>query len=279
LSVTVLYQLAELYESENRPQLALETLQEVINRFARSELVPSAYLRRAEIFARQGHWNAVLAEAQQALAVANNDVVKSDALYEMAKAQQELKLYPAAAESYRRLVREYPRSRFVGASLRGMAQSLSEAGRKAEAKQAWQALAERAPKDSTAADAYVEMGMLWQGDGEHRKAIELFNKAVSQGSPEVAAQAQYEIGRSYTLLKDYEKGTIELMKVAYLYPQQQRWVQRSLFQAAANYEQEQKWQEALAIYQKIVKEVPQSEPRERAVQKIEQLKKKLGQGA
>ena len=69
------------------------------------------------------------------------------------------------------------------------------------------------------------------------------------------------------------------MKVAYLYPQQQRWVQRSLFQAAANYEQEQKWQEALAIYQKIVKEVAQAESREQATQKIEQLKKKIGSGA
>jgi cytochrome c-type biogenesis protein CcmH/NrfG len=56
-------------------------------------------------------------------------------------------------------------------------------------------------------------------------------------------------------------------------------VQRSLFQAATNYEQEQKWQEALAIYQKIVKEMPQSESREQAAQKIEQMKKKLGSGA
>lgn len=69
------------------------------------------------------------------------------------------------------------------------------------------------------------------------------------------------------------------MKVAYLYPQQQHWVQRALFQAAVNYEQEQKWQEALAVYQKIVKEVAQAESREQAAQKIEQLKKKIGSGA
>jgi hypothetical protein len=50
-------------------------------------------------------------------------------------------------------------------------------------------------------------------------------------------------------------------------------------QAAANYEQEQKWQEALAIYQKIVKEGAQAESREQATQKIEQLKKKIGSGA
>jgi TolA-binding protein len=278
LSVTVLYQLAELYEAENRPQLALDTLQEVINRFRQSELVESAYLRRAEIFARQGNWNAVLAEAQQALAVAKNDVVKSDALYEMAKAQQELQLYPAAAESYRRLVREYPKSRFVAAGLRGMAQALTQAGRKAEAKQVWQDLLERASRDASAAEVRVELGVLLQGEGEHRQAIEQFSKAISQGNPEIAARAQYEIGHSYTLLKNYQQGAVELLKVAYLYPQQQRWVQRSLFQAATNYEQEQKWQDALAIYQKIVKEMPQSESREQAAQKVEQMKKKLGSG-
>ena len=113
LSVTVLYQLAELYEAENRSQLALDTLQEVITRFGQSELVESAHLRRAEIFARQGNWQASLTEAQQALTMAKSDVVKSDALYTMAQAQQELKLYPAAAESYRRLIQNYPKSRFV----------------------------------------------------------------------------------------------------------------------------------------------------------------------
>jgi tol-pal system protein YbgF len=279
LSMTVLYQLAELYESENRPQLALDTLQEVINRFGQSEFVESAYLRRAEIFARQGNWNAALAEAEQALTMAKSDVVKGDALYEMAKAQHELKMYAAAAESYRRLAREFPKSRFAAASRRGTAQALSQAGRKAEAKQAWQEVLARAPKDASSAEAYVEIGVLLQGEGEHRQAIAQFHKAVGQGSPDVAARAQYEIGRTYTLLKDYQQGTVELMKVAYLYPQQQRWVQRSLFQAAANYEQEQKWQEAMAVYQKIVKDVPQSDSREQAAQKIEQLKKKLGSGA
>ena len=279
LSVTVLYQLAELYEAENRSQLALDTLREVITRFSQSELVESAHLRRAEIFARQGDWQASLTEAQQALAIAKSDVVKSDALYTMAHAQQELKLYPAAVESYRRLVQGYPKSRFVAASLRGLAQSLTQAGHKAEAKQVWQDLLQRASKDASVAEVSVELGLLLQSEGEHRKALEQFGRAVTQGNPEVAARAQYEIGRTYTLLKDYQQGTVELMKVAYLYPQQQRWVQRSLFQAAANYEQEQKWQEALAVYQKIVKEVAQAESREQAAQKIEQLKKKIGSGA
>ena len=177
LSVTVLYQLAELYEAENRPQLALDTLQEVITRFGQSELVESAHLRRAEIFARQGNWQASLTEAQQALAVAKSDVVKGDALYTMARAQQELKLYPAAAESYRRLVQDYPKSRFVAASLRGLAQSLTQAGRKAEAKQVWQDRLERAPKDASTADASVEIGSIAAG---RRRASE-GDRAVRQG--------------------------------------------------------------------------------------------------
>jgi TolA-binding protein len=279
LSGTVLYQLAELYEAENRSQMALDTLQEITTRFSQSELVESAHLRRAEIFARQGNWQASFAEAQQALAVAKNDVVKSDALFTMAQAQQELKLYPAAAESYRRLVHNYPKSRFVAASMRGLAQSLNQAGRQADAKQVWQDMLQRAPKDASMADVALELGLMLQSEGQHRKALEQFGRAVAQGNPEIAAHAQYEIGRSYTLLKDYQQGTVELMKVAYLYPQQQRWVQRALLQAAGNYEQEQKWQDALAIYQKIVKEVAQGESREQAAQKIEQLKKKIGSGA
>jgi tol-pal system protein YbgF len=279
LSVTVLYQLAELYEAENRSSLALETLQEVIMRFGQSELVETAYLRRAEILARQGNWQASLTEAQQSMAVAKSDVVKSDALFAVAQAQQQLKLYPAAVESYRRLLQEYPKSRLIAASQRGLAQSLTQAGRKAEARQVWQDMLQRASKDASVADASLEVGLLLQSEGEHRKAIEHFGKAVTQGSPEIAARAQYELGRTYTLLKDYQQATVELMKVAYLYPQQQRWVQRALFLAAGTYEQEQKWQEALAVYQKIVKEVAQAEPRDQAAQKIEEIKKKIGSGA
>ena len=51
LGATVLFQLAELYESENRPQLALDTLQDVVTRFGGSEQAESAHLRRADIFA------------------------------------------------------------------------------------------------------------------------------------------------------------------------------------------------------------------------------------
>jgi tetratricopeptide (TPR) repeat protein len=279
LSGTVLYQLAELLEAEKRPQAALETYQEVINRYGQGELADSAHLRRAEIFTGQGSWSAAVAEYQQALDVSHSDAAKIDALYGLAKAQHELKHYEAAAETYRRVAREFPTSRFAPASLRGMALALSQAGRKGQAKQAWQEVLEAAPKGASAAEAHVELGLLFQSDGEHRKAIEHFTQALAQSTPEIAARAQYEIGHTYTLLKNYQQGVLELLKVAYLYPQQTRWVQRALFQAAANYEQEQKWQEALAIYQKIAKEVAGPESREQASEKIEQLKKKLGSGA
>jgi tetratricopeptide (TPR) repeat protein len=220
-----------------------------------------------------------LAEYRQALRVAKSDAAKGDALYGMARAQQELKLYDAAADSYRRLAQEFPSSRFAAASLRSRARALTQAGRKQEAKQAWQELSERGPKEPGALEAQIELGLLWQQEGEYRKAIEHFGRAVTQGQPEVAARAQYEIGRSYTLLKDRQQGTLELLKVAYLYPEQKRWVQPALFQAAANYEQERKWGDALAVYQKIVKEIATREAREQASQKIEQLKKKMGSGA
>lgn len=279
LSVTVLYQLAEIFEAEKRPQLALDTYRQVIERFRQSELAEAAHLRRGEILAAQGNWRAALPEYQQALAAAKSDVVRIDALYGVARAQHELRHYDAAVEAYRQVALEFPSNRFTVASLRGLAQVYTQMGRTTEAKQTWQAVLSRAPKDAAAAEAHVELGLLLQGDGEHRRALDHFHQALSQGTPELAARAQYEIGRTYTAQQNYQQGTLELLKVAYLYPQQQRWVQRALFQAAANYEQEQKWQEALAIYQKIVNEVPGTEPRQQASQKIEQLKKKLNSGA
>ncbi|MBI3326135.1 MAG: tetratricopeptide repeat protein [Nitrospinae bacterium] len=279
LSVTVLYQIAELFEAEKRPQRALDTYQEVITRFGQGDLVEAAHLRRGEIFAGEGNWSAALTEYQQTLAKATSDAIQVDALYGIARSQHGLKLYGPAVETYRRVLTEFPGNRLVTASLQGMAQALLQAGHTAEAKRAWQELIERGPKDPAAVEAYVELGLLLQSDGEHQHAIEQFGRAVAQGPPEVAARAQYEIGRSHTLLKSYQQGALELLKVAYLYPQQQRWVQRALFQAAANYEQERKWEEALAIYRKIVKEVPGAEAREQASQKIEQLKKKLESGA
>jgi tetratricopeptide (TPR) repeat protein len=279
LSVTVLYQLAELFEGEKRPQLALDAYRQVIERFGQSDLVDSAHLRRGEIFAAQGNWGAALLEYQQASAVTKSDAVQVDALYGVARAQHELKRYDAAIDAYRRVALELPNNRFTVASLRGLAQVFTQTGRQAEARQTWETLLQRAPKDATAAEARVELGLLLQSDGQHRRALEQFTQALARATPEVAARAQYEIGRTYTAEKNYQQGTLELLKVAYLYPQQQRWVELALFQAAANYEQERKWQEAMAIYQKIVNEVSGAKPREQAAQKIEQLKKKLNSGA
>jgi len=279
LSVTVLYQVAEVFEADKRPQQALDTYQEVITRFGHSDLVEAAHLRRAELFAAQGNWGAALHDYQAAAGVARSDAAKVDALLGTAKAQYELKQYDAAAGTYRRVVSEFPASRYTAASLRGSARALTQAGRKAEAKQAWQELRDRAPKDPAAVEASLELGLLSQTEGDYHKAIEYFGRVLPQSQPEVAARAQYEIGRSYSLLKNYQQGALELLKVAYLYPEQKRWVQPALFQAAANYEQERKWEEALAIYQKILKEITTREAREQASQKMEQLKKKMSSGA
>jgi tetratricopeptide (TPR) repeat protein len=213
------------------------------------------------------------------LAVTKSDVVRVDALYGVAHAQHALKRYDAAIDAYRQVALELPDNRFTVASLRGLAQVFTQSGRQAEARQAWETLLQRAPKDATAAEARVELGLLLQSAGEHRRALEQFSQALARATPEVAARAQYEIGRTYTAEKNYQQGALELLKVAYLYPQQQRWVELALFEAAANYEQERKWQDALAIYQKIVNEVSGDKPREQATQKIEQLKKKLNSGA
>ena len=89
------------------------------------------------------------------------------------------------------------------------------------------------------------------GRKEYREAIGYYQRALEKSEGAVKAEIQFRIARCYQSQKNLDQAKIEYLKVAYLYPEHISWAVEAKIRAAYIFEQEEKWDEARTIYEKL----------------------------
>jgi len=122
-----------------------------------------------------------------------------------------------------------------------------------------------------------EVGMALKQAKEYDLAITAFEQALEQEEDRaVLAEAQYWIGECYQAQGDDHRAITEFMKVSYLYPEQAIWSTSAKYQAATILERLGQYQEAVRLYEMVVKEFQGSDMEAFAKQKLEAARQKLG---
>ena len=152
---------------------------------------------------------------------------------------------------------------------------LYSSGQKDKAVAYFQKVIASFPQDPCSFRSYLALGDISTEKNELAKAQEWFAKATQSPDKEVSARAHFKLADSYTRAAEYQKGIEEYLKVAYLYPEQKELSTEALIKAGQNYEQLQRWSEALSIYQRVVKEGKDPGKREIAQRKIAEIKERL----
>ena len=152
---------------------------------------------------------------------------------------------------------------------------LYSSGQKDKAVAYFQKVVVSFPQDIYSFKSYLELGKISSEEKQHVKAQELFAKAAAAPDKEVCAQAHFHLADSYTTTGEFQKGIEEYLKVAYLYPDQKGLSAEALLKAGQNYEQLQRWPEALSIYQRVIKEGKDPGRKELVKKKIAEIKERL----
>ena len=66
------------------------------------------------------------------------------------------------------------------------------------------------------------------------------------------AQIQFSIGDAYEVMNKPELAVEAYFKVPYLYEKDQLWVVKACLRIAKIYENQENWQKALSVYQKVI---------------------------
>ncbi len=103
-------------------------------------------------------------------------------------------------------------------------------------------------------DAWGQLAEIYKKNGEYEKAIMAYQSALS-ASPGLGewkdVALQFAIGDAYELLNKRDKALEEYLKISYLYPQETPWIVKAYLHVGRIFEDDEKWDEAKKIYQKI----------------------------
>lgn len=255
LSESVLLQMAEYFQVQNRPQEAIDTYTYMARAYADKALAAKARLRLGELYLSTGKPDQAIAVFEQILQNGQADDLKPDALYGQAQAYEALG-DPNAPQRYARVAEAYPESPLAARSLHQAGRLSQTNGAYAQALGYFERIVLSYPHDPLRYDSWLQWGVALLDLKQPERALEVLQEAQQTPDQHIAAQAQWQIGRAHTQAGALQQGTNAYLRVAYLYPNEKGLVSEALRQAARNYVSLGKCQEALTVYDKLLKQTP-----------------------
>ena len=132
---------------------------------------------------------------------------------------------------------------------------------------------QRFPASPAASEALFEQGWAQQTLGKTIEALALYQQVIGRApNEEVAARAQFQIGKLQFDQKQYSEASQSFVKVVYGYSFP-RWQAEAAFASAGVYEAQGKKKEALKAYQDLIRDYPQSDRMAPAKVRVEELGK------
>ncbi len=119
-------------------------------------------------------------------------------------------------------------------------------------------------------EALCEEAWAKQNLGKLDEAMALYAKVIASTDREVAARAQFMIGRIQFEQEDYRQAVASFFKVAYGYSYP-KWQAEATYEAARSFDRWGKRDEALRQYQELIAKYPRSAKTTLARQRVEEL--------
>lgn len=290
-----LYRLAVTYHNMKNYEASVATFRKLVEKYPTNARVTEARLRIGDYLLREGkdpvkaieEYNAVL--AADAKGSHAGRAVKG-----MALARYETKDYDAAAESFLRLITEFPAEPLneetyvwlgqrlydqkkwdqaaiaFGALLTAktdypnperirfkIAECSEAAGKLEEAVKLFEAAAAAAPQSTTAVDARFHIAKLYEGLNKPDEAFKLYEEAANTNTGELAARARFRLGELYEAKGDFPSAAKSYMCVVILFLFEEL-SPEALWRAGQCFEKAGSREQAKKAYDELLKDYGQS---------------------
>lgn len=267
------------YESGNTA-VALDALNNYLQRFGNGTYATNAYYYRAEIYGGRKDWTNALTNYEMVAQRAPNTFAEAAVLQAARINFFEVKNY-AQAEKY------YAQLKQLTANQQGRLEAMRGLLRSQYQQQKWQDAVDNAKellelKGSSADDkvlANMAIGKSAQMKGQYDVAISNFKSVVAQNKGALAAEARYEIANSWFLLNrlaDAEKAAFEVINKSGSYDW---WVTKAYILLGDIYLKQKDYFNAKATFQSVVENSLNAELKAEAQSKLDKVKEEEGRNS
>ncbi len=209
---------ARIFVESEELEKAQDKLNELVNNFPNSSVVPMARFEIGNIFfAQEKYQDAINSFRNICQDSTANEELLHDAMGRLISAYENAGQYDGALDIARRFITKYP-------------------------------------DDSTLMDMKIKVGVLYEELKYFDQALLTFQNLAEEANRDYQAELHYYIGAIYNDKSDYADAILEFLKVPYLVSinAEVDWAAQSYYMAGKSYEQMNKPNEAIAMYQKIV---------------------------
>lgn len=271
---------AELKYEGGNADLALQALDNYLQRFASGAYTTNAQYYRAEIFGTRKDWKNALTAYSYVAERAPNIFADRAVLQAARIAFFELKDYPQAERFYTQLKGITATQEGRLEAMRGLLRSQFLQKKWNEAvENARELLAQKSASAEDKALAAMAIGKAAQLKGTIDEAIANFKTVVSLNKAAIGAEARYEIANSYfgiNRLEDAEKAAFEVINKAGSY---EFWVTRSYILLGDIYWKQKDYFNAKATFQSVVDNSLNAELKAEAQDKLAKVTAEEAQGS
>lgn len=183
-----------------------------------------------------------------------------------------------ARERFQKTLDAYPSDKaYIERSLFRLGDCLAKMGLWDESLQTYQKLIEQFPAGENRSATLYGIGLAHQKLGKIEEAIASFEKAKSEdgGKSDISPKSQFMIGEILFQQKKFEE-SVTAFKLVWMRYANAEWSSRSLFEAAKAQRELKQWKEAVALYERLIKEFPASPQASEAKKEIEGVRKLIG---
>ncbi len=270
--------------SEGEVDVAVETCKQFIQKYPDSIWTPEVIFWLAELYFNQGKYGDAEPLFLRVADEFGEHALAPRALYWAGRAASAQSDYVGAIERYRTLAQGYPESDILPQVRFAQGDALTELGEFARAILAFDEIIRKYPESGLVNAAWGRKGdcqfsLGVDNPARYEEAISSYQAILDRPSASTALklQAEYKIGRSLEKSGMFDKAFSRYMNVVYSFPAVDRtpdtimWYTRAAFGAAALKENEQAWQDAVRIYERVV--AADVAAGDEALKRIEKIKK------
>lgn len=270
-----LFEIGQTAEKESNPKRAIRAYRQLVRKYPRDALAPGAAFRTAQLM--EGlHDYLVAAAAYRAIVEGyrtsphfNEAIEAQFRIGEMYLAGKKLKLLgiplatsmDRAVEIFAAVVRTAPYGKYTARAQFDIGLAREKQGANDAALQAYAAVVDKFPNDPVAADAQYQIGYIWF-------------TASRAGTKDIAATSNARTGFQDFLFR-YPNSEKAAQARANLQLLEHKATSRS-FDVARYYDKMKAYRAAVIYYNEVIRQQPGSAESEKAKQRIDQLRAKLG---
>jgi tetratricopeptide (TPR) repeat protein len=239
-----------LYEM-GKVNASIEKLEELITSYPESEVSQEALLWIAEHYLETSDFRKAIDHYVKFLENFPGSDRVNLVYFELGQAYEALEEYDKAITYYNK-IQEDNQKNLIGKAKLSIANIFAKKFEPERAIRTYQNIIETTP--SFRRKAYVKLAEVYVIQKQYQKSLSAFQKALQSdiGNSHIRnAQIQFLIADNYELLNESQKAVESYLKIPYLYEKDIDWIIKSYLRIGRIFEDQEKWNEAKTIYQKI----------------------------